>query len=345
MNLSAEKFTIRLHRPFRIAHGSSDTRDTILVTLREAGFIAHGEGALPPYYPSKAEACLNWIKEVAAKFSFDSESPLEAQILQMPPAPRAAAAARVAWEIALHDLWAQRRNLPLWKTWSLQAETAPCCARTLPIPANEAELRDLLEEGGSCFKLKAGSGDVQWDEAFIKLARTMHPAAQLSVDANGGWNVSEAAALIPRLSGCRLEYVEQPVPPAIENWRDLRSSLPDTGLPPLVADESLQTEQDILAFRDLVDGVNVKLLKAGGLASARRWIATARECGLRVMIGVMVETGIGRTAAAQFAPLADWLDIDPPDSIPVAPLSGFDVQEDRIVLSTRPGLGLQPIPA
>ncbi len=85
--------------------------------------------------------------------------------------------------------------------------------------------------------------------------------------------------------------------------------------------------------------MNVKLLKAGGLASAQRWIATARECGLRVMIGVMVETGIGRTAAAQLAPLADWLDIDPPDSIPVAPLSGFEVQEDRIALrATGPGL-------
>ncbi len=165
-----EKFIIRLHRPFRIAHGSSDTRDTIIVTLKDAGFVARGEGALPPYYPSKAATCLSWIEDVAARYSFDSEATLEEQISQIPAAPPEAVAARVALEIALHDLGLSA-GISLWKIWGLQVETAPCCARTLSIPANEAELRDLLGEGGQCFKLKAGSGDVQWDEAFVKLAR------------------------------------------------------------------------------------------------------------------------------------------------------------------------------
>ncbi len=340
MKLSAGKFVIRLFRPFRIAHGQSDTRETILVTLKDAGFEAHGEGALPPYYPSRSEACLRWAEEVAAHHAFDSDTSLEEQLAKIPAAPSEAAAARVAVEIALHDLWAQRQGLPLWKAWGLESEAAPLCARTLSIPTDEQELREMLGEGRSCFKLKLGSGDTCWDEEVVRLARALRPEARLSVDVNGGWSAAEAADLIHRLSDCALEYIEQPVAPELCAWQELRSHLAGSNVPPLVADESLQALEDIPVFLDVIDGVNVKLLKAGGLAPARRWIETARAGGLRIMIGVMVETGIGRTAAAQLAPLADWLDIDPPDSIPVAPFSGFEVREDRIVLPDRPGLGL-----
>jgi L-alanine-DL-glutamate epimerase-like enolase superfamily enzyme len=90
--------------------------------------------------------------------------------------------------------------------------------------------------------------------------------------------------------------------------------------------------------------VNVKILKAGGLDSARRWIDLARSLELKVMVGVMVETGIGRTAAAHLAPSADWLDIDPPSSIPAAPMIGFEAKGSSLILSHRPGLGLVPSP-
>jgi L-alanine-DL-glutamate epimerase-like enolase superfamily enzyme len=334
MKLSAERFTIRLIRPFRIAHGSSDTRETILVKLCDGTYEGHGEGALPPYYPSRPGSSLCWLREL--------KMPLDAETNRIPPAPPDAAAARVAVEIALHDLWARRQGLPLWKAWNLSPKTIPVCARTLPIPESEDELREFLAEGGACFKLKVGSGDSSWDLEIVRLARELRPEARLSVDANGAWSPAQAAELLPQLACCDLEYVEQPVSPDREDWRKLRTSLAAQQTVPLIADESVQGVEDITAFRGLADGVNVKLLKAGGLAGARLWIDAARAAGLRVMIGVMVETGIGRTAAAQLAPLADWLDIDPPDSIPAAPLLGFELCEDRLILSDRPGLGLIP---
>ena len=104
------------------------------------------------------------------------------------------------------------------------------------------------------------------------------------------------------------------------------------------------TKVILSALRGLAEAVNVKVLKAGGLDAARRWISLARSLGMRVMVGVMVETGIGRSAAAQLAPLADWLDIDPPDDIPAAPMIGFRVDGDRLMLSDRPGLGLSQVP-
>lgn len=330
--LRAEKFLIRLPRPFRIAHGSSDTRETILVHLQDGKFEAHGEGALPPYYPSRADACLNWLAEIDA-------GSLPGGI---PPAPPAAAAARVALEIALEDLQAQRAGIPLWRAHGLDMGQLPPCARTVSIAENERELRDMLDEGIAAgarhFKLKLGSGDLLWDETCVRIAAEACPEANVSIDVNGGWTPRQAVEILPRLA---VSFAEQPVPREISHWRELRSLLREANVPPLVADESVQDEADIEALRGLADGVNVKLLKAGGLHGARDWITIARKNGLRVMIGVMVETGIGRTAAAHLAPLADWLDIDPPDSIPFAPMSGIAIEGERLVFSGGTGLGLE----
>ncbi|HRJ71336.1 MAG TPA: enolase C-terminal domain-like protein [Terrimicrobiaceae bacterium] len=336
MKLEAERFAIRLPRPFRIAHGVSTTRETILVHARDdrLAVTAHGEGALPPYYPSRADACLAWVSRLPREFS------------EIPPAPPDAAAARVAVEIALQDLAALRAGEPVWKRFGGDPRRCPPCPMTLSIPQSERELAEMLDEGVALgsrdFKLKSGSGDPDWDAACARQVRSRFPEARLSLDANAGWSPGTAAFLVRALADAQIAFFEQPVGREPACWRELRQTLGDAPVPPLVADESLQTLEDLEALRGLADGVNIKLLKAGGLGPASQWIRRARALGFKVMIGVMVETGIGRTAAAQLAPLADWLDIDPPESIPVPPYSGFAVRQGHLVLSGQPGLGLRP---
>ncbi len=331
MNLSAEKLTIRLPRPFRIAHGSSSERDTILVHLHdlETGLTGHGEGALPPYYPSSAESCLAWLSDTSEE------------------APSSAAAAVAALDIARHDLQGLIQGQPLWQLWGLDPARIPACARTLSIPLDESELRegfrDGMARGSRHFKLKLGSGDLSWDERCVRLAREEFLETAISVDANAAWSPAEAAHIIGAVSKLGLEYFEQPVAADWSAWRELRDLLGAQATSPLVADESIQTIDDIRIARDFAHGVNIKLLKAGGLTGALSWISVARETGLRILLGGMVETGIGRTATAQLAPLADWLDIDPPDSIPFPPSVGFALVGDRLTLSDRPGLGLLPV--
>lgn len=338
MKLEAERFTIRLQRPFRIAHGSSTTRETILVHLRdEAGGIeAHGEGALPPYYPSTAEACLAWLNQLAR----ENDIRLWETACSV-PGPDEIAAGRVALEVALQDYQAQMAGQPIWQWWGLDPAKIPSCWRTLSIASTENELAELLDEavalGSGYIKLKTGSGDLEWDERCIELA-SRRPV-RLGLDVNEGWTPAQATELLRRATKA-VAFVEQPVPREVEHWHELRSRLGETAIAPLIADESLQDERDLAAFTGLADAVNVKVLKAGGLGAAREWVARARGLGMGVMIGGMVETGIGRTAAAQLAPLADWLDIDPPDSIPAAPMLGFRVTGDRLMLADRPGLGL-----
>ncbi len=342
MRLEAEKFTIQLRRPFRIAHGSSATRETILVHLHdtERGIVAHGEGALPPYYPSTPEGSLAWLNEVAR--SGDPDAWEAACIAQ---GPHEAAAGRAALEIALQDWQARRTGSPLWRQWGLETARIPPCWRTISVPSNEKELGEMLDEGiarGSTrFKLKTGSGDLGWDEDCVRLVGQR--PVQLALDANEGWTPEEAANFFSRLTRREVAFVEQPVSREAGCWSDLRSRVRKISIPPLIADESLQTEDDLAGLAGMADGVNVKLLKAGGLRAARRWIALARSLRLSVLVGGMVETGVGRTAAAQLAPLADWLDIDPPDSIPAEPMIGFRIEGDRLLLSDRPGLGLRPV--
>jgi L-Ala-D/L-Glu epimerase len=337
MKLEAERFTIKLPRPFRIAHGSSQTRETILVHIHGEGINAHGEGALPPYYPSSAEASLDWLNSIGRKgdlAAWESECARGA--------PAQAVAGHVALEIALEDLKARKAGKPLWQLWGLNPAAIPACWRTVSIAGSELELSDVLDEarshGSTCIKLKTGSGDFAWDKRCIQLA--VARKIRLGLDVNGGWTPAQAAQILPKLGELKIAFVEQPVGREIANWRELRSRAGAARIPPLVADESLQEQEDFVKLRGLIDGANVKLLKAGGLRAALHWISLARELGLLVMIGVMVETGVARTAAAQLAPLADWLDIDPPDSIPAAPMVGFQIYEDRLVLSDRPGLGL-----
>jgi L-alanine-DL-glutamate epimerase-like enolase superfamily enzyme len=122
------------------------------------------------------------------------------------------------------------------------------------------------------------------------------------VDANSAWTRDQAAALLPTLADLGVEFVEQPLAmddPEGFRWLHQRSPLP------LYVDESVAVSADLLPYLGGVDGVNLKLAKTGGLDEALRLIATARACGLAVMIGCMIETSLGITSAAQLAPLVD----------------------------------------
>jgi L-alanine-DL-glutamate epimerase-like enolase superfamily enzyme len=340
MKLEAERFTINLRRVFRIAHGASTTRETILVHIHGEGIDAHGEGALPPYYPSTAGASLSWLNSIART---QDVAAWENECAR--GAPSEAVAGCVALEIALQDLKAQKAGKPLWQLLGLDRARIPACWRTVSIASSEHELWEMLDEaashGSTCIKLKTGSGDFAWDKRCIHLVAARN--IRLGLDVNEGWTPAQAAEVLPKLGELRIVFVEQPVGRELAEWRELRNRAGEAKIPPLVADESLQGPEDFASLQGLADGVNVKLLKAGGLRAAFKWISLARELGMLVMVGAMIETGIARTAAAQLAPLADWLDIDPPDSIPAAPMIGFQIHGDRLVLSDRPGLGLTDV--
>ena len=163
-------------------------------------------------------------------------------------------------------------------------------------------------------------------------------AGTLRVDANTGWTPASAADLLPELQRLGVELIEQPFP--ARRLDDLRALQARSPLP-LVADESAVTIDDLDGLVGVVDGVNVKLAKCGGIGPARRMLERARELGFRTFLGCMEETSIGIAASAAVAPLADWVDLDGCLLLADDPVAGLEIDaEKRWRLPDSPGLGL-----
>jgi L-alanine-DL-glutamate epimerase-like enolase superfamily enzyme len=295
-----------------------------------------GEGALPPYYPFDFKDVRRYVETLEAETLLGMA--LEDALATLPPGP---APAQAAVDIALHDYWSKQAGQPLYVFFGLSGDRLPVSSVTLSIPDSIDDIAEPLSTLVSfpILKLKLGTGDPDRDVAIVQAVRRACDA-QLCVDANGAWTVDEAAAIIPRIAEYDLLFVEQPLDgsdPA--SWRALKGLLP-SNMPPIFADESIQTNADVSALRDVIDGINVKLAKTGGLAGARRLIDLARSYDLRVLLGCMVESSLAVTAAAHLAPLADFADLDGAFLLANDPFEGMIFDRGRLILHDRPGLGV-----
>ncbi len=336
MKITVEPITLQLRTPFRIAHGTSTARHNLLVHTGDGV----GEGAMPPYYGHRLTDVVAYLEslDLGALWGQDPLG-LEHTLAGLPPGP---APARAALDIALHDHWGKQLGYPLYRLWGLSDTRASLSTFTLGIPEDLSELHDQVQAAADypILKLKLGAGSLKADEAIVRRVREQ-TSASLCVDANCAWSVDEAARIIPRLAGYDLLFIEQPIPATdADDWHHLRRLLPK-GVPPLIADESVQQASDIVALAGGADGINIKLTKAGGLREARRMITLARTLDMDVMLGCMVESSVGITAAAHLAPLVDWADLDGNLNVLNDPYVGVRMMAGRLPLPGGPGLGVQ----
>ena len=292
--MKASLHTLHLRVPFRIAHGVSSSRQAL--RLQEGDHIA--EAPFVPYY---------------------AEDPAETlRLVSLPVLPqRLPRAASLAFNLLRHDIVCQAQNIPL-RAFAAQklgpeGATPPAC-HSLGIPEDLHAFGDRVEQLAKHFrvlKLKLGSGDLGLDIATVSIARYAAPEADLLLDVNGGWDPVQAPAMIEKLAEYQPALIEQPIHHShgVEAWEDLRARLP-ARCPPIFADESAQNTDDVAALAPYVDGVNVNLLKCGSFDGAIATIAKARAEGLKVLLGCMIESSLGTTAAAHLAPWADWIDLD-----------------------------------
>jgi L-alanine-DL-glutamate epimerase-like enolase superfamily enzyme len=188
----------------------------------------------------------------------------------------------------------------------------------------------------AALKIKLGSDD---DFSRLDAVAGARPDARLRLDANAGWSAEDAIDLIRRLERFNVELIEQPV--AKDDIAGMGYVQAHTRIP-VIADESCQTLADVEALAAAgVGGINLKLMKAGGLAPGLAMLRRARELGMRVMLGCMVETSLGVTAMAHLAGLADWLDLDGPLLIANDPFEGLRYDEcGNVRVTDRPGIGV-----
>ncbi len=331
--LSWEPITLQLRNPFRISHGVSDTRRAHW--LRLADDEGWGEGTIPPYYGISDEAMAAvWAAAARRADPFpDDPTGIPAWVGDDGPAP-----ARAALDLALHDRLGRRRGQPLHALLGLPTPRSLPTSFTLAIDEPEAMARAAAELADrAVIKLKLGGNDGR-DVARVAAVRAARPDATLYVDANAGWSPDEAIHRLDALLAHGVALIEQPV--AKEDYDGLgrvQAACPV----PIVADESVQTMADVERLALVgVRGINLKLMKVGGLAPGLAMLRRARELGLGVMLGCMVETSIGVTAMAHLMGLADWLDLDAPWLVTNDPFDGLTYDSaGRVYVPDRPGIG------
>ena len=327
MRITAEALDLHLRTTFTIAHGASDVRHNVLIRIDEGV----GEAPIVPYYHETSQGVMDYVARVAPLLGDD---PFQLQDI-LTRLPRAPAAGYAAIDVALHDLAGKRLGIPLYQFFGLNPARVPETSFTIGIDQPEVMAARARESGLPILKIKVGTGDE--DVARIRAIRSA-TQARLRLDANAGWTREQAAELVPQLAEYDVEFVEQPL--AREDWEGLRWLKSRVNVP-IFADESAQTERDLPKLAGAIDGVVVKLMKAGGLRGALRTIAVARALDLKIMLSCMVESSVGVTAAAHIAPLADYCDLDGPLLIANDPFVGLRYNGAKIILPDAPGLGLR----
>ncbi|MGF1535560.1 MAG: dipeptide epimerase [Elainellaceae cyanobacterium] len=345
MQLSMSPFTVTKRVALTISRGTTAQSTNVWLRLRHDGVEGWGEAS--PFSVGDRqthETTIAALKQLAP--ALDALSPFEIQKIQQQLAG-APSAARAALDMACHDWIGKALNVPLWKLWGGDRDRIVPTSLTIGINTPEKaqeRLRlwkeQLEAENVKAVKIKLGSPrGIEADQAmFTALQDEVPDGAKISVDANGGWTPSAALSMIHWLAERGVVYVEQPLARGQESdllELYLRSPLP------LMADESCFTSQDIPALVGRVHGINIKLMKSGGLSEALRMVHTAQAHGLKIMFGCYSDTALSNAAAAQLAPFADYLDLDSHLNLVDDPFIGAALNQGRPWPSDIPGLGVR----
>lgn len=335
MRLTVRTVLLHLEVPFAISRAVRTEKRVVIVELEEEGRVSRGEASPDAFFGETTEKLEAEVREAALLLPEDPSdlATIRARLDERFPHGGAAAA---AIDILAHDRAAQAAGLPLRDFLGVPPGEAPPTSFTLGIaePAVMAERAAAASaKGFLVLKVKLGHGD---EVAVLSRVRERFGGA-IRVDPNAAWSAEETPARIERIRPFDIEFVEQPIAAGdIDGLRYVRerSSLP------IVADEAAVRLADVDRLATACDGINVKLMKSGGIAEAHAMIARAHELGLKVMLGCRAaETSLGIAAAAHLAPSVEWADLDGNLLITDDPFVAVPVERGRFVFSDRPGLG------
>jgi L-alanine-DL-glutamate epimerase-like enolase superfamily enzyme len=349
MRLQLHRFRLNKAVPLAISRGTTTAVDHLLVQVEDQGLIGRGEtgGFDTGHRQFTTAAIAAELEALAPRLEALCPEPLQAldPLLDglSPPA-------RCGLDLALHDWWGQRLGQPLHRLWGLDPEACVATSVTLglgEVPAVLARLERWRQQlPATRVKLKLGSPDgLDHDRALVEaVAAALDGGEELQVDANGGWDLASARRMIPWLAERGVVLVEQPLPPQADAAADTAGFAALRGLAPIpvVADESCWDLADLLRLAPVVDGINIKLVKCGGLGPGLLMARTARRLGLGVMLGCYSDGGLLNGAAAQLLPLVRWPDLDSHLNLLDDPFAGPDRLGDVLRPAGRAGLGAQP---
>lgn len=337
MQLSWSRMQLKQAVPFRTAKAVRTDKQTLLVRIKFRGVEGLGEAAPTDTYHQDLASAEKTLSAIAPKLVGRNPLHLETILGDLITEYPDQLASVAAVDAALHDLIGKMLHLPVVHLLGIDERTTPLTSYTLGIDQAEA-IAERARQAAEypIFKLKTGGPD---DIAMLRAIRSVAPEKTIRVDANAAWSADEAIERIHELAPYNLEFVEQPCPR--DDLQGLARVRDHVDLP-IIADESCITLADVPKCAGHVDGINIKLSKCGGIREGLKMIRVARALGLKVMLGCMIESALGIAAAAQLAPLADWLDLDGHLLLANAPFTGLGGRHGRLTIGQGPGLGVQP---
>jgi L-alanine-DL-glutamate epimerase-like enolase superfamily enzyme len=339
VEVTARIGSLQLAEPFTIARGMQTEAEVVWVEIEHEGERGYGEAAPIERYDESAESALAYVEEVADSLGDDpfAFEQIESRL------PEREYAARAALDCALHDLCGKLVGLPVWRFLGLRQAGPPT---TWTIGLGDPDEMARKAERATEFKglkLKLGGGD-GLDAERVKAVRGVWPGP-IRVDVNEGWKgIEEALEALPQLAELGVEYCEQPLTAA--EMRVEGARLKEASPMPIYVDENCHTLTSVHECGEMAHGINIKLAKSGGIREAVRMAHAARAQDLGVMLGCMVESGLGIAAGASISSLCDHVDLDGNILIAEDPWPGVQLVDGVQLPSANPGLGVrQEVPS
>lgn len=334
ITISFQFYELPLAHPFTISRYTVTIQKTVVVTISDGTFSGYGEATVNPYYHSTAEKLSVSISKV--KNRIESLEDLHPKDFWQTIAPHLKDDyfALCAIDVAYWDFYARKNNKTLRSFWTSENQIIPKTSYTIGIDSLEVMKQKIVEKPWPLYKIKLGTqDDLHIVESLRKVTNSV-----FRIDANCAWTAKQTIEYSKILKDLDVEFIEQPLKADdIEGMKEVRVK----SVLPIIADESCQREEDVLQCTELFHGINIKLMKCGGITPALRMIETARKNNLLLMAGCMTESTVGISGLTQIAPLLDYIDSDGALLLSQDIASGVSFNFGEIVYSNELGTGVK----
>ena len=303
MELILREYNLKLKHTFTISRESIDFQPSLIVELNSDGFSGFGEATSNPYYKTTVPIMIQDLEKIRSIIENTTKKTPEGFWAKIYPYLKDNMFALCALDMAYTDLYARKKGKKLYELWNYSIAKNPLTDYTIGIASIEKMVSKMKELPWPIYKIKLGTKE---DIAIVKELRK-HTDAIFRIDANCGWNVEETINNAVELKKLGVEFLEQPL--KADHWEGHKEVFKHSVLP-IIADESCIIEEDVAKCQHHFHGVNVKLVKCGGLTPGRRMIQEAKKLGLKTMVGCMTESTVGISAIAHLLPQLDYVDMD-----------------------------------